>query len=210
MARGLGRTDTWKFEIAAQLSQIGCVAVPPEALARMHAGDSLEPHERAMVDGHSQVGHDLLASIPRMAEIAQIIRTQSNAAPPSADPEVVLGGRMLRVALALDAKIADGKSLPDALAEIQRTGTHDPTLVELLRNFRGTCADGGVKSVSLSRLHTYMVLEDDVRTRTGSVAVSRGTTLTAAIIQRLRNFALGSGIVEPIHVRVRGAGNPGS
>jgi hypothetical protein len=47
-----------------------------------------------------------------------------------------------------------------------------------------------------------MILEDDVVTDEGSLTViSKGTTLTVTLIERVQNFARTRGVREPIQVR---------
>ncbi len=47
-----------------------------------------------------------------------------------------------------------------------------------------------------------MILEDDVVTEDGSLTViSKGTTLTVTLIERVRNFARTRGVRDPIQVR---------
>jgi hypothetical protein len=48
-----------------------------------------------------------------------------------------------------------------------------------------------------------MILEDDVVTEDGSLTViSRGTTLTVTLIERIQSFARTRGVRDPIQVRV--------
>jgi hypothetical protein len=48
-----------------------------------------------------------------------------------------------------------------------------------------------------------MILEDDVVTEDGSLTViSRGTTLTVTLIERIQSFARTRGVRGPIQVRV--------
>ena len=46
-----------------------------------------------------------------------------------------------------------------------------------------------------------MILEDDVVTEDGITVISKGTTLTVTLIERVRNFARTRGVRDPIQVR---------
>src|SRR5262249_44747927 len=43
--------DRWQMEVAAMLSQIGCVTLPPGVAEKVYHGAPLTPDERATVDG---------------------------------------------------------------------------------------------------------------------------------------------------------------
>jgi response regulator RpfG family c-di-GMP phosphodiesterase len=58
--------DAWQIEIAAMLSQIGCVTVPEETLTRAYEGKYLTTDELQMIENSPKVGHDLISRIPRL------------------------------------------------------------------------------------------------------------------------------------------------
>ena len=56
------------------------------------------------------------------------------------------------------------------------------------------------KSVSLDELVPSMVIDEPVTTRSGMVIVHAGTRVTLVLLERMRSFRSGLGIVEPLHV----------
>jgi hypothetical protein len=70
----------WQYEVAAMLSQIGCIAVPPKILDRLRLGEGLTEGERKVHASRCQVVHDLLAKIPRLDVIARMVQGQNTAA----------------------------------------------------------------------------------------------------------------------------------
>ena len=66
MAKQLQVPDQWQFELAAMLSQIGCVAVPPSVMDRFYLRQALTSEEAEILSSQCQVGHNLLAKIPRL------------------------------------------------------------------------------------------------------------------------------------------------
>jgi response regulator RpfG family c-di-GMP phosphodiesterase len=66
----------WQFEIAAMLSQIGCVTIPDEILIKAFGGRMLTDYELIMFQNHPLIAADMIQNIPRMGEIAEIIRYQ--------------------------------------------------------------------------------------------------------------------------------------
>ena len=66
----------WQLDIAAMLSQIGCVTVPETVLETVYAGGDLPDEERRMFERHPQIGRGLIAQIPRLEVVAEIVAYQ--------------------------------------------------------------------------------------------------------------------------------------
>lgn len=56
MVRQLGLEDVWSYELAAMLSQLGCITLAPELLEKVAAGKALSESEQAQFDRHPQIG----------------------------------------------------------------------------------------------------------------------------------------------------------
>src|SRR3989304_7745085 len=78
LCREMGLRRAWLIEIAAMLSQIGCVAVPEETLSKIFKGENLSFAEGEAFLTHPQTGRDLLIAIPRLEEAAEIIAHQDD------------------------------------------------------------------------------------------------------------------------------------
>ena len=205
MAERQGSGDRWKYEVAAMLSQIGCITLPPDTLDKVYAGQSITPDEQQMVDEHPEIGQRLLAHIPRMEPVAAMIRGQRGI-DDDAPPTERLGAEMLRIALAVDQLVAGGSTLRGAVEKLATRGGYDKTLLDTLRNFHGPKRSDIVKTVHVRELVSFMILDEDVRAKNGNVVVSKGRELSAALIERLKNWQRGAGIVEPIRVRMPATG----
>lgn len=213
MAAAMGLEHPWRYEIAGLLSQLGCIALAPEMLGKVWAGQPLTPEEQAIVEHHPAVGRALLEKIPRLESVARMIARQhlragETAAGPDGAPEeaaIVLGGEMLRTALALDQYLAQGYSIPTALGSLRRQADRYP--VRLLTALENLVMEGPprVLAVRVHELDTSMVLDQDVYARNGMLLVTRDHEVTVPVILRLRGFSKGAGVVEPIRVRIPGA-----
>ena len=132
--------NLWQIEIAAMLSQIGCVSLPPNLLDKLYAGEPLTDEEQELFSSHPMIGIRLVASIPRLESIACIIEGQqkpfqSYAKQPSSDQEreIALGAQILKVALDFDRLATGGLSTRAALAEMhQRPYEYNPEVVTAL------------------------------------------------------------------------------
>ena len=201
MAERLGSEDRWKYEVAAMLSQIGCITLPPDTLDKVYAGQSITPDEQQMFDEHPEIGQRLLAHIPRLEPVAAMIRGQRDS-DANSNPTERLGAEMLRIALAVDRLVAHGSTLQGAVGKLAMRGGYDKILLNTLRDFHGPKRSDIVKTVHVRELVSFMVLDEDVRAKNGNVIVSKGRELSAALIERLKNWQRGAGIIEPIRVRL--------
>ncbi len=208
----------WELEVAAMLSQIGCVTVPPDTLDKAYHGRPLTPEESQMLAAHPSIGHDLVANIPRLETVAKIIAYQEKrfdgTGPPSekvAGQDIPIGGRILKVALDYDALQCSGLANMDVLVELrQRSGWYDPDVLAALETVAGPEASLEIQEVRVRQLTSRMVLAEDVKTEDGALLISKGQDVTPSVCQRLQNFSRKRPIKEPIRVLVRAHASSGA
>ncbi len=212
IASKLELVDTWQYELAAMLSQIGCITLPPDTLDKAYAGQALTECEAEMLRSHPSVGRDLLSQVPRLELVGEIISRQGAdldgavaTQPSTTDEQVLLGAALLRLALDVDRTVVGGASVKSAVASLRRAKVgHSTRLLEALDDYQAGVRGETVRAVRVRDLQTFMVLDEDVRSQNGHVVVSKGREVNRALIERLRNFASGVGLVEPIRVRIPG------
>lgn len=201
----------WQIEIAAMLSQIGCITVPEDTLMKVYEGKSLLAEELRMLQAHPQVGRDLISRIPRLETVAEIIANQEMRFSDVGSPEdlkratpVPPGARILKLALDFDKLIEAKLSRTDAFAEIERRGDwYEPSVVEALRKV----VDGSqmlydAVYVNVNELTVEMILAADIMSVKGEVLITKGQDVTLSLRMRLENFLVRGGIKEPIKVFV--------
>lgn len=200
--------DHWHIETAALLSQIGCITVPPDVLARLQEGAKLSSAEKEMLRRHPQVGRDLLISIPRLDLVAKMVGAQAKAVskdvtlePTTEEQRISLGAAVIRLASRADAFVRRGAPMSKVVARLHQEDRYSPSLVAALEGYQPPAATvGSRKSLPLSDLRPGMMLVDDVCSRGGTVVLAGGRLLDSALLHRLRNFAARGGVVEPITV----------
>lgn len=202
--------DRWQYEVAALLSQIGSIAVPPEILDKLNLGEPLSAEERKVYSSRWQVAHDLVAKIPRLEVVAKIVQSLGSAprAAPALSPadQAVFGGQMLRLAIALDELVMDGKPLAAAVARLKLNRAFDPAMLAALETMVEGDSQIEICSIRIAKLRVGMVLHSDVQSRTGVLLLGKGQEITPSVIARLRGFAASaSGVIEPLTVAVRTA-----
>jgi response regulator RpfG family c-di-GMP phosphodiesterase len=134
IAREMKLPDSWQFEAAAMLSQIGCISVDPAVLRKYDAGEKLSTAETAQMVSHAQVGQSLLEKIPRLQAVSQIIGCQHDASFGTGGFQpgsyvVELGAQLLHVALDFDRLTSIGRSAADALGEMRRSAQYNPDML---------------------------------------------------------------------------------
>lgn len=216
LARELRVEKAWQLEIAAMLSQLGCVTLPEETLDKIFRGRALTPLETKIFNDHPRVGHDLLVNIPRLEPVAAIIAAQEKRYDGSGVPEdgargtaIPLGARVLKVALDLDTLISSGLRPALALSRLrERAGWYDPSVLEALG--KGINAEVGdeVRSVSVEQLSRGMVFAQEVRSTSGLLLIAQGQEVTASLQIRLRNIAANGGLHGPLRVIIPRADEP--
>jgi len=144
IATEMNLPNRWQFEIAAMLSQIGCISVPLVTLDKVRSGRELSADERAIVSSHPIIGARLLKKIPRLESIAEMVEWQqkpfcSYAAAGGAQKAdlTAVGARMLRVVTDLDDLLSRGFSNEKALEEMRgRADDYDPGVLAALERIR--------------------------------------------------------------------------
>ena len=212
IASSLGVPDPWTVELAAMLSHIGCIMMPPETVEKMYQGKPLNPAETQMVECYPQVGHDLLANIPRLGNVAKIVVYQQKRyngfGPPNdavSGQEIPLGARILKLLLDFDVLESGKMQRIEALATLRnRPGWYDPRVFAALELLLGAPVEENTSSVSLEELKPGMATVDDVRSESGVLVLARGQDITEPLLERLRHFAESESdpIQEPIRVIV--------
>ena len=199
MAEGLNVPDRWQFELAAMLSQIGSVTVPPEVMDKYCRMEPLSAEETQVLSAQSRIGHDLLARIPRLEEVARMVAHQEAAWTHGTGPAAI-GAQLLKVARDFDEQIARGAEADATLAAMKRNRDYNPSFVAALQEVHVEEGRREVRFVSLAQLRTRMIIHVDVLGKNGLLLLAKGQEVTDSAIARLKSFAHTVGIVEPLSV----------
>ena len=202
VAADLGIKDSWKVEMAAMLAQFSLVTLPPETHQKLQTGDELLDEEKDMVMRIPQVAERLLAPLPRIEDVIDLV---ANQAPPwgvADEPPVdqPLGSAVIRAAIDADIICSPEISFNSALQQMEaRKGFYPQKVIDSLAKH----APAGVekaREVKVGELVPGMVLIDPIATMDGRLLVSAGNQLTLTTIEAVRNFCTHSEIQEPIRI----------
>jgi ActR/RegA family two-component response regulator len=199
----------WRFEAAAMLSQLGCVTLDPEFVKESYVADNLSPEDRVRFTAHPEIAKRLLDNIPRLEPIAWMIGQQlileakqgSQDAPSTFDKDILLGARMLRLAVAIDGLRMQGLTCDDAIVKIHdRQSEFGSELVEALADIEPETAAMELRKVAASKLTTGMILQQEIRTKSGMLVVPNGHEITHALLIKINNYAAAGTIGRDIMV----------
>jgi response regulator RpfG family c-di-GMP phosphodiesterase len=208
LATAVGLPDRWAAEVAAMLSPIGTVTLPSETVERLYDCKPLSAPEQAMVKRLPVVTEQLLANIPRLEPVREILAHKElrfdGEGGGKKGTDLSLGGRMLKIALDYDVLEAQGNSIALALDTLRgRKGLYDPDLLTSFASvLGGRQAEAVIQELPLGRLRAGMVFLDDVRTVSGGLLVAHGHEVTDSLLERMRNFSRNVSLKEPFRVQV--------
>jgi DNA-binding response OmpR family regulator len=200
--------DAWQYELAATLCLIGCIALPDDVVERAYYGEALAPEEAAMFRAHPAAAARLLSNIPRLEIVAEMICGQLDPDRAGAPERARRGARMLHLALEVDRRIQRGAKLRTVAADLKLSARFDGAMLDALGSYSPVQMEFELRRLPIHELRANMVLERDVRSRDGNLAILKaGTTLTTTWIERLENFARTRGLEETAEVRVPARGH---
>ena len=208
----VGATNVWEIEIAAMLSQIGCVTVPEETLTKISMGMPLKEDELRMYHKYPEIGRDLIARIPRLEIIAEIVafqnKRQSDLVAASSGQNVsesaINGARILKLALDYDKLIGTGNAPYEAFAaRSKRNDWYDSTVLNALEIIFAELIEeaDNTEKIKVSRLEPGMILDETLVTANGSKLLAQGQEITLSLVLRLKNFAEAGIIPGEIQVK---------
>lgn len=199
LADAVHHPSPWQVELAAMMSQLGVMTIPPDVLDRAEAGIELRDDERRMLAGMPEVTARLLANIPRLEPCARMIASAGAADVPSGDDATARGARILRLMAEYESMVASGRSAVSVLTDLRRQG-YPLAAIEVLSALEAEPVNHQHATMSIRDLRPGMTLEEDVRAKNGVLLVARGQELTHALLERIMNFNRLVGVTEPIRV----------
>lgn len=209
LATHLQLPNIWRFKLAALLSQIGYISLPHPIIEKLNTHSPLSESEQRIFAEHPAVGYQLLVNIPRLDMIAQIIAGQQQPYLHPVSPHhlnsdkdmIALGSQLLRLALDYDIQVSRGITKKLAIAMLySRADSYNPHLLEALTNLNKEAENEAIKGVKVDELKIGMVIAQDVWSKTQVLLVHKGEEVTLPMLIRLRNFAHGIGVQEPISI----------
>jgi FixJ family two-component response regulator len=184
--------NPWQYEVAAMLSQLGCVTLAPETIEAVYRGEALSADELAQYEAHPSVAYTLLSKIPRLEPIAWMIEQQNRRTPTADDskvPDMRLGAEILRLVLAYEQLIHKGASRNEAAHTLaMQNKNFSPAFFQTLVTLDPNAEEGETQKYQIENLTPSMIVQEEVHTLSGTLVVSKGQEVTPTVIFKLKNL----------------------
>ena len=203
----LGLPLDWRIEMAAMLSQIGCVTLPESLVKMAHSNLPLSEEDQQALGDRFSIAGQLIEAVPRLETVADSI-VQSARPPTGGLPEghpkewpmELLCSELLRLAHAYLEELASSSSEQEAKMTLARSANFSPGLLRGIARVRTSTTGTAEAVVSGSELKVGMTLLEPVISARGVVLAPDGATATATLVRLAANYSQRGELVEPIRV----------
>lgn len=213
VARRMDLENVWELDIAAMLSPLGLITIPSEIMTRVRAGETLTALDEEIYSRAPEIGKNLVANIPRMKNLSEMIYYQNKGFDGSGFPgdwvagkDIPQGARILKVLIDL----ATVTTTPDRAAFDQlerRHSQYDPEIVAVVRacfvdqnGADAEAAEHSVVKLPVAELQPGCRLVSNIETEDGKLVLAAGSEISLAQIELLRNMQKIRRLKEPIYV----------
>lgn len=197
----------WRFEVAAMMSQLGCVVLAPGTIEAVFAGRELSPEEQERYASHPDIARSLLENIPRMEPIAWMIAHQNR--PTTVDTDITdremadmrLGADLLQVTIAFDDLLRKGRSRVEAANQVMKQYRHvDQKVLFSLIELDPERDQVKGEACAIRQLSAGMTLAKNIYSKTGALVVAEGQQLTSMLILKLKYLLMAGEVEDSIFI----------
>ena len=201
VGQNIGLKSALDLDLSAMLCQLGCITLTDTVLTKVFNRQRLTPEEAQIYAMHPSVTAGMLAHIPRMERVSNIIQNQNVSLKdnPSLPPEA----RILKACLDYDELVQQGMGKQDAIDILRNKGpVYDQKVIAVLE--RGTAGDDGYvrRQINLADIKEGMILDEPLFSLDEVHLVAEGTELTETALLRIVNFMKAKRLPERVRVLV--------
>jgi len=208
----LGDPAPMMTETAFLVSILGLIALPGDLLDAVVGGQGLDMDGRLAFAGHPEHAVELIRHLPKLREVAEILRGYSNflhislmpvPEEPAEMPPVPAGSSILALVMEYRMALYEHLDTPAFLARMKARGLHTARSLEALEAELGRLDQGEVP-LPLDKLQPGMIAAQAVTgMRDGAevVLVPAGYELSRTTIVFLRQTARHGQVTEPVMIR---------
>jgi len=218
LTKPLNLSQSWILEMAAMLSGIGWVAIPPGLREKAKSGVSLSTLEKEIVSEVPETGKKWIENIPRLKVVANIVYYQNKGFDGSGFPndgvagdEIPLEARVLKLLYDLcevTTEVNPGKESFNILK--QKALLYDPAIFAMAKKHlpsekkeTGEDVHFQAAEIPLSMLIAGYELLEDIKTVEGKLILAKNQQISNALLVKLRNIDRIHKIQQPILVQKR-------
>ncbi len=200
------RNYLWVIDLAINLSQIGCLSLNSLILNKRYSNIILKVEDQEKYNDHPRKGGDLIAKIPRLDKVAEIVRNQfthPNDIRKGTSEIVEVGIGVLNLLITYEDLLLKGYSKVGALnyLTISPPGYPKP-FIDAFSKIINEEIHSVLDNISVDKAKKGMVLAEDIISKDGDVLIIKSTILTDTLINML-NFLNRNGELDKISVLKR-------
>lgn len=214
LGQRLSVSNTWEIELALMLVPLGELLLPPALARKLRSGERLGGIEAQVANKLPATVKSLIANIPRLEGVSQLVYLQSRNFDGSGGPsdEVIkgeqlpLGARIVRVVRDFKAAEARGLKGIAACCDLRRFSSHyDPNVLVALEQIQSgevvkAQPEAKTYKIKVEQLCAGHKLLSAVQTSDGVLLMGAGATVTQAMVEKIQNYAQLVGVKQPIEV----------
>jgi len=209
----LNLKDSLNIELAALLSQIGYVTLPPDIMEKYNKSRQADllTDQIDMIKQVPAIGAELIAKIPRMESVAIMIKNQDKSFADYAMTDDLdkisvtdLGSQMLKAVIDFDKQFLEGAS-PNIILEqfYKQRGMYNPKILSGLKKIiQEGQVERNIKRIEITSLEEGMILDENIYDKDNVLLVKKGLEFTAPILHRLHHLAKISRLSGKIRVMI--------
>ncbi|MEZ5100039.1 MAG: response regulator [Thermoleophilia bacterium] len=194
VADQIGLPERWKLRIAATVSQLGYVVLPPATAEKVYEGRSLTGPEEQLARSLPQLGAELVKDIPRLEAVRQMVlgidRPWSGEHRPwptegSCRPRSAPCCSGSRGTTTCSSRRACRRRWPSTPSPLVGSSTTRRSCTPLVRALGTEGAGATIAELPLGDVRLGMAFVDDVRRPDGTLLLARGHEVTPLLLRRL-------------------------
>ncbi len=209
-AKSLGEEYLWRYELAAMLSQIGCVMLPQDTVGKSYRGKDITDEENSLLNMHPTLARELIVNIPRFQDVAEMVAYQDKPFPGGGVPDddvkgdsIPLGGRILKIALDYDSLLLSGLSEQSALSHlIEEKGRYDPEVLDAFADVVTAMPESTCVDLPVQNIRPGSILAQDIRGENGMLYFAKGMELSQPYLDHLLHIVRSGHVHGTVSVEV--------
>ncbi len=185
--RALSIPCDWTLELAAMLSDLGVVTLPVPIRQKLAEGKLLKPSESAFVKQVPETTQHLIANIPRLEPVAELLRYQSIKF--SDDPAMPVEARLLCLMIDMARLEAQGSTSVEACTKLRdQEDKYDLQILDKILANLVQSPEAKPVEIPVSSVNIGHIIAEDVTTTDDRLLVRAGQCVTEAIQIALINY----------------------
>jgi putative two-component system response regulator len=201
--------DNTQLKYAAQLLNIGKLALPPEISKKYNSGDELSIEELHLYKTYPSISKTLVSKISGFEKVGEIIShsmiTYKELAPLNANiSHPAFLGHLIFCTKAMDKLMLDGYSPKLVETEMLKdSDKYHPKIVTLLKYATPIMFESTPTLLFVKDLRTGMLCHEDIKSSQGTSILKKGEIINQLNLEKISIFSLGTGIQEPFTIMRR-------